>query len=92
MEELLMNIDFSQDALLNLLDELLFYKNVDYFGDEARKMIDEFDNLLEEKGIGYTPGSDITDQTLNIVTTASKYSYKIGFMAGVQLFRSMMRL
>ncbi|XBX03577.1 hypothetical protein QMP26_35605 [Enterocloster clostridioformis] len=92
MEELSMNIDFSKDSLLNLLDELLFYKNVDYFGEDARKMLDEFDSFLEEKGIGYTPGSDITDQTLNIVTTASKYSYTIGFTAGVQLFRSLMRL
>ncbi len=39
MEELSMNIDFSKDSLLNLLDELLFYKNVDYFGDEARMML-----------------------------------------------------
>ena len=92
MEELSMNIDFSKDSLVNLLDELLFYKNVDYFGDEARMMLDEFDNFLEEKGINYAPGSDITDQTINIVTTASKYSYKIGFVAGVQLLRSLMQL
>ena len=82
MEELSMNIDFSKDSLLNLLDELLFYKNVDYFGDEARMMLDEFDNFLEEKGINYAPGSDITDQTI----------YKIGFVAGVQLLRSLMQL
>lgn len=55
-------------------------------------MLDEFDNFLEEKGINYAPGSDITDQTINIVTTASKYSYKIGFVAGVQLLRSLMQL
>lgn len=94
MEKIKLNteINFTEEKLMDMLEQILFYENINRCGEEADELIDQAEDYIRNENISPDVQFKLCDYCSDISARASTHAFKVGFKEGVRLLRTLLML
>lgn len=90
MEKL--EINFTEEKLMNVLDKVIFDENINRYGTETEDLICNVISYIKSNQMDPNVKFTLSDYCTEIGNKAGTYGFKLGFKEGIRLFRTMMNL
>lgn len=90
--ELKTELNINEGKLMQILEQQLFYDNIELTGSEANNLILQVHNYIKENDIDSTVKFELCDYCTEVGSLASKYAFQEGFKEGIRLFKTLIQI